>query len=117
MHIFPGHTAVESVYLSTDRAVDPKLLAAARLIDAEMARKAPATPLPSPARIRLRRHLVVALMAQEIIRLAASQGSIAIDDFRRLGLSDTQIEDCRADAYGLAVVDRPSLIAILAEAA
>jgi hypothetical protein len=117
MQIFPGHTAVASLYLSTDRAVDPKLLSAARLIDAELARKAPPVALPRPARIRLRRHLVVALMAQEIIRLAASQGSIAIDDFRRLGLSDTQIEDCRADAYGIAVADRPSLIALLGCAA
>lgn len=116
MHIFPGRTAVDSLYLSTDRAIDPKLLEAARRIDAEMALKHPAPPIPKPGRVRLKRHIVVALMAQEIVRLAASQGAVTIDDFRRLGLTSEQIDDCGSDAYGIAIIERPSLIALLGAA-
>lgn len=119
MNIFPGHTAVQSLYLSTDRAVDPKLLAAAYRFDAELARKTEliAEAKPKPARIRLKKHIVVALMAEEIIRIAASQGAVTLDDFKRLGLSEAQIEECKADAYGQAIAERPSLLPLIGGAA
>lgn len=113
MHIFPGHTAVDSLYLSTDHAVDPQLLAAARRIDAEaFAREAPRARVKR-GRVRVKPHIAETLMAEEIIRIAASQGCVTLDDFRRLGLDDAQIEAAKASACGQAILRRPALLNFL----
>lgn len=113
MHIFPGHTAVQSIFLSTDRAVDPALLSAAYAIDAAAALKTRAALADvRVGRITIKRHIVIALMAQEIIRLAGS-GCVSLDDFRRLGLSDAQIVEYRDEAFAQAAAERPSIRELL----
>lgn len=108
MQLFPGHTAVSSLYLSTDRSVDPKLLAAAFAYDREhFAKSRP--PEVRLGRIRVKRHIAVGLMAQEIVRNLASRGCVTADDFRRLGLSDAQIDEFKVEAFGQAIVDCPGL--------
>lgn len=113
MHIFPGHTAVQTVLLSTDRAVDPKLLSAAYAIDAAAAQKQRAAQADiRVGRITLKRHIVIALMAEEIIRLAGA-GSVSIDDFRHLGLNDAQIVEYRDEAFAQAAAERPGIRELL----
>lgn len=113
MHIFPGHTAVQSLYLSTDRAVDPRLLSAAEKFDAVAALKQRASEATiRVGRISLKRHIVIGLMAQEIDR-AAGSGSVSIDDFRRIGLTDGQIAEFRDEAFAAAIAERPGLMACL----
>lgn len=113
MHIFPGHTAVQSLQLSTDRAIDPKLLSAAYAIDAEAARKARAARADvRVGRITIKRHIVIALMSEEIIRLAGA-GSVSLDDFRRLGLSEAQIVEYRDEAFAQAATEQPGIRELL----
>lgn len=113
MHIFPGHTAVQSLFLSTDRAVDPKLLSAAYAIDAAATAKARADQADiRVGRITLKRHLVIALMAQEIIR-AAGSGSVTVDDFRRIGLTEAQIVEYRDEAFAQAAAEQPGIRELL----
>ena len=52
-------------------------------------------------------------MAAEIIRIGASQGHVTVDDFRRLGLTDQQIETHKTDAFQQAVAARPGVLAFV----
>lgn len=117
MHIFPGFSAEQSLSLSTDGPIDPALMAAARAYDRERDAKCERAATVRVGRIVLKRRIAIALMAQEIGRIAVANGCVTSDDFKRLGLDAAQIEELSAEAYALAVLDRPGLVSGLASAA
>jgi len=104
--VFQGFTAVQSLSLSTDGRIDPRLLDLAHAHD----RTAP--PADQPARIgkiTLKPAAIVRIMATAIERAVVRSGTVHRLDFKQLGLKDAEIDRHFQEAFLRASQRQPRL--------
>lgn len=105
--LFNGFSAVASLSLATDGAVDLEHLALAHAYDA-----AQLTNAPRPARIgrvTLKPAAIVSIMAKVIEKATVRSGTVHRADFRQLGLREDEIDLHFRAAFVLAASRQPAL--------